>query len=309
MKKYLLSGLFSFLAFAAIAQESSIVQVSTTGTDVNQATMYYYSHFTKNLDALILENKLHVYKDEDLKQEVNLETFKKETLLSAMWQIINPENPDDPFDLIDTVVSANQAVVTAESLIWKKKSIEVKTKNISGPANYYLATKEVEKNYKQRGYVLLRTFSQQFGAINSASLNANSDKFLNDLCSAFFNVPSNIYENGNLTRKMDPKNLKRQLTFDRGEKGAETIQYYPSSAEAISGFVMGYRSDSEEDEIEFNYYSFAPAYKLGMNNNPWYWITADEAEGRFSAEQWVCIQVIQSYTLRKRLNPYFESVE
>ena len=107
MKKYLLSGLFSFLAFAAIAQESSIVQVSTTGTDVNQATMYYYSHFTKNLDALILENKLHVYKDEDLKQEVNLETFKKETLLSAMWQIINPENPDDPFDLIDTVVSAN----------------------------------------------------------------------------------------------------------------------------------------------------------------------------------------------------------
>ena len=126
MKKYLLSGLFSFLAFAAIAQESSIVQVSTTGTDVNQATMYYYSHFTKNLDALILENKLHVYKDEDLKQEVNLETFKKETLLSAMWQIINPENPDDPFDLIDTVVSANQAVVTAESLIWKKKSIASK---------------------------------------------------------------------------------------------------------------------------------------------------------------------------------------
>jgi len=309
MKKYLLSGLSLFLVFGAFAQESSIVQVSTTGTDVNQAAMYYYGHLTKKLDALILENKLHVYKDEDLKQEMSLDTFKKETLLSAMWQIINPQNPDDPFDLIDTVISANQAVVTAESLTWKKKCIEFKTKNISGPAMYYLEIKEVEKNYKQRGYVLLHTFSQQFGSVNNASLNANADKFLNNLCSAFFTAPSDIYENGNLTRKMDQSTLNRQITFKRGERDPETIQYYPSTADAISGFVMGYLSDSEEDEIEFNYFSFAPTYKLSANNNPWYWISTDQAQDHFSAVQWICIQVIQSYTLRKRLNPYFKYIE
>lgn len=298
-----------FLFFGAFAQESSMVQVSTQATDVSQATSYYYSHFKKKLDALILEDKIHVYKDEDLKQEVNLETFKKETLLSAMWQIINPENPDDPFDLIDTVISANQAVVTAESLTWKKNSIAISTKNTSGPATYYLASKEVEKVYKQRGYVLLRTFSQQFGAVNTTSLSANADKFLNKLCSTFFTAPNALFENSNLTRKMDRSNLNRELTFKRGERDPETIQYYPSSAESISGFVMGYRSDSEEDEIEFNYFSFAPAYKLGTVTNSWYWISADQAEDHLSSDQWICIQVIQSYTLRKRLNPYFESVE
>lgn len=307
MKKYLLSVMIFSLSLVAFAQESSIFRVSVQGIDMQQAGAFYYAQFIKNLDGLILANKVHVFKDEALKERIELETYKKETFLPRMWQIINPMNPDDPYDLIDTVIHANQAMVTAEFLTWKGQSIEVKTKNTAGPVTYYLAVKEVEKADKRRGQILLRTFSEKYGAVNGASLSQNGDAFLRSLCQQLYTPPSQYYSTPSLTKKMEPGELKKQHTYPRENGKTQTYSYFPANAQEITGFVMAYKSETEEDEIELEYISIAPTYKLETQINSWYWMSAETAEKQFKENEWICLQVVQSYALRKKINPYFES--
>lgn len=312
MKKYVLSGLVLFTVFSALAQENSTLQVYTRSEETANATAYYYTRVCKELDRLTLDNKVKVYRDEAMKQPIELTQYKTETKLTYNWQVINPETPEDPYNLVDTFVEKNMAIRSASSLKWKEQVLEIKTNSTGGAVVYYLSLKEVEKQNIGRGYTLLKYFSTQFGDVNPMTILAHSGELLHLLSAKLYQNPGiTPYGESGLNTKLKSEDLKRTQTYYQGEDIEMEVRNFPENADSINGIVLSYECEAEDKEFELEVVSIAPTYKLGKLNSykPWYWASESEVEDVYTDEEWNSLLAIQSYSIRKKVSGYFEYLE
>ncbi|MHB1279084.1 MAG: hypothetical protein ACYC1Q_11890 [Bacteroidia bacterium] len=312
MKKYVLSGLVLFTVFSALAQENSTLQVYTRSEETANATAYYYTRVTKELDRLTLENKVPVYRDEAMKQPVDPTQYKMETKLTYNWQVINPETPEDPYNLIDTIFEKNMAIRSATSLRWKEQVLEIKTNTTSGAAVYYLELRDIEKQKIGRGYTLLKYFSLNFGEVNPNTILAHSGELLHMLSAKLYENPGiTPYGESGLNTKLKSEDLKKTQTYYQGEEIETQVNNFPANADSINGIVFSYESEASEEEFELEVVSMSPTYKLGKfnPNKPWYWASESEVEEVFTDEEWSSLLAIQSYSIRKKVSGYFEYLE
>lgn len=307
MKKYVLFGLLLAFVLPLIAQSGSI-RVSTGEADVNRASIYYYSRLVRQLDMFIAEGKIAVYRDEALKEKIQADQFMKETRLQYTAQVINPETPDDPYNLIDTVLWASQAVSLADYLEWKEKSIQVFTSNQEGKTTYYLSQKEIEKQKHHEGYKVCALFSKKFGQVNTQTLGAKSGEFLKTWTHPFFNASGlKAFSDVDMQRPLKVEDLKKSKTFNWGGKQV-IYNYFPESADSCRAIYLSYRTEMEDDEFEMNIYSASLLYSPGNNssNAAWYWASAESVEGLYQNDEWDVLLAIQAYTIRTKIFPSFE---
>lgn len=312
MKKYVLSGLVLFTVFSARAQENSLLHVYTRSDETAKATAYYYTRVTKELDQLTLDNKVNVYHDENMKQPIDLVQYKAETKLKYTWQVINPETPDDPYNLVDTNFEMNQAIRSAGSLKWKEQVLEIKTTNTSGSVVYYLSLKEIEKQEIGRGYTLLKFFSKNFGEVNPTSIQANSGELFHRLSAKLYENPDiTPYRESGLSTKLQNEDLKKTQTYYQGEEIEMSVSTFPANSDSINGIVLSYQSEVEGDEFELEVVAVSPTYQLGKFNpyKSWYWASETEVEEVYTDEEWNSLLAIQSYSIRKKVFGYFEYME
>ncbi len=313
MKKYVLSGLVLFTVFSALAQENSTLQVYTRSEETANATAYYYTRVTKELDRLTLENKVPVYRDEAMKQPIDPTQYKTETKLTYNWQVINPETPEDPYNLVDTIFEKNMAIRSASSLKWHEQVLEIKTNSTSGAVVYYLSLKELEKQEIGRGYTLLKYFSKNFGDVNPTTILAHSGELLHLLSAKLYENPGiTPYRESGLNTKLKSADLKKRQTYHQGEIMEMVVSTFPANADSINGIVLSYEYETNEEEVELEVVSIAPTYNLGGRLNPykpWYWASESEVEEVYTDQEWNSLLAIQSYSIRKKVFGYFEYME
>ncbi|MBI1222223.1 MAG: hypothetical protein GC180_06420 [Bacteroidetes bacterium] len=311
MKKYVLFGLLCLLITSVMAQQSSLLRVSSTETDVAQATNYYYSQFSRQVDQLIAKSKIQVYRDVNLKEKIQADQFMKETLLKYTAQIIDPLTPEDPYNLIDTILWENQAISTSEFLIWKGEAIEVSTKNLEGSATYYLSNKEVQKQVAGKAYQLISLYSTHFGQVNSESLTKNSQAFLKLFTNRLFNSESlTPFTDATLKKEMKKEDLNKSRTYNWGDRSV-TYFYYPLNADSANGLVMSYETDEDEDAFELENQAVSLMYHPGNGSGAmsWYWSSFDSVKKLYSDQEWTSLMAIQSYSIKKKINRNFEYLE
>ncbi|HCS20353.1 MAG TPA: hypothetical protein DIW47_07300 [Bacteroidetes bacterium] len=312
MKKYVLSSLVLFTFFSALAQENNTLQVYTRNEETANATAYYYTRITKELDRLTLENKVMVYRDEEMKQAVDPAQYKAETKITYNWQVINPETPEDPYNLVDTFVERNMAIRSASSLRWKEQVLEIKTNNNRGEVVYYLELREIEKQNIGRGYTLLKYFSFNFGEVNPMTILEHSGELLHMLSAKLYENPGiTPYKESGLYTKLKTEDLKRTQIYHQGEVMEMVVSTFPANSDSINGIVLSYEYEANEEEIEMEVVSIAPTYKLGKLNayKPWYWASESEVEEVYTDEEWNSLLAIQSYSIRKKVFANFEYLE
>jgi hypothetical protein len=73
-------------------------------TNVAEISSYLIHSFAKDLEKQILEGSVRAYEDAQLKVPLSKESAHGRFFTRENQQIINPANPDDPYDLIDTVI-------------------------------------------------------------------------------------------------------------------------------------------------------------------------------------------------------------
>jgi|GEM_PF-2093049 len=268
---------------------------------------FILNSFGANLYLQAKNGQITLYQDDKFKDKLTPmqieELFTKQTVI----QKINPDNPEDPYDLIDTMMHMSQPMATAQSLKWNSKSIEVKTNNINGVTSYFLSINEVEQANKQKGYSLIKYLSTRYGEINQTLIATHCDDVIKAWTKPLFKPAPVCFSSSKLNEKMKPEDLKKTRTLTWQDGNVKIFNYYPTTADSLTGIVIAYRTEAQEGEFELNYYSLSPIYKMSgeMQQNTWYWISTDTAKSLYTATEWDCIQLIQSYSLHVKLNPYF----
>lgn len=312
MKKYVLGGLVFFTVVSARSQENSMLQVYTRSEETANATAYYYTRVTKELDQLTLENKITVYRDEAMKQPIDPTQYKTETKLTYNWQVINPETPDDPYNLVDTFLEKNMAVRSASSLRWKEKVLEIKTNSTGGEVLYYLELRAIEKQNIGRGYTLLKYFSTNFGEVNPTTILTYSSELLHMLSGKLYENPGiTPYKEAGLSTRLKSEDLKKTQTYYQGEDIEIQFSSFPAHADSINAIVLSYKTEADDNEFELELVSVSPTFQM-IQHNPyksWYWASESEVEEVYTDEEWNSLLAIQSYSIRKKVFGYFEYME
>lgn len=103
MKHFFLPFLFILLGTPLLAQDQTYIGSFHSPDSLNAVFgSYVLDFYGSNLYTEAKKGNILLYKDEEFRNPVSLDEVDGFFMTSEMQQIINPENPDDPYDLIDT---------------------------------------------------------------------------------------------------------------------------------------------------------------------------------------------------------------
>lgn len=104
MKKISLFLLVSLLSLVdGKAQDRYSYQFASDSSNAMFGSLVL-DEFGLELHTLLTTGLIHFYSDTNFQHHMELDNAKSFFYLPKMMQIINPENPDDPYDLIDTMI-------------------------------------------------------------------------------------------------------------------------------------------------------------------------------------------------------------
>lgn len=115
-----------------------------TEAEIAEYAALQYSLFLERLYKSVGDSSLTAYKDEAFKKKYSAVDFESSHSAMTMVQIGNPESPDDPFDLIDTVIVSP---IEANKLkgCWVDKAKNVFAFEVSDTSKAYFKWEEIEK--------------------------------------------------------------------------------------------------------------------------------------------------------------------
>jgi len=298
------------LCITAIASaQSSLLRVYTMDKDVEKAGFYYYKSFGQELEKELLSGVIPVYSDPEGKKQIDVKSFNEENDMHRLIQIINPETPDDPYNLIDTQMHYKHPVSEANYMHWHDKMLEFRSNTLKGLKSYYVRLNDLNDFEYQDGYALLQLFSKQEGQISPSIIQNTSSALLLALNKKMYE-PTDIqcFRDDKGENEISKTELYDTLLYYKGSDMAREVYYYPKSEEDLRGIVMSYASERENTEFELEVYSIAPLYELqGLSKaKPWYWAGVDDAEDLFTAMEWNALMSIQSYSLKRKIFSSFE---
>ncbi|TNE81228.1 MAG: hypothetical protein EP332_05010 [Bacteroidetes bacterium] len=311
MKKILLLCIgFGFLTTTQ-ASEDSKLPVYTLEKDVKNAGLYYYQKCAKELDAQLIDAKIKIYSDAEMKKQVSATDYKKQTLMPYTYQFIDPTTPLDPYNLVDSVVYLNKALEQALYWKWNEKSIEVKINTLDGLKVYYLAEKSASSEINNKdGLNLLKLYSQWYGEVTIAVLSDKSVDFMQKMGSRFYTPGKNCYADTDKKISVDANALWDTSTYYAGTPNEVDVVHHPATAQSINGWVFLYESetDSKEGEVEFELNMVAPTFEISKFNkyHTWYWEESADTRKRFNDLEWSALTAIQSYSIYKKVYNYFD---
>lgn len=305
----LLSMAFVFTSASVTDENETLLKVYTLEKDVKNSSLYYFQKFTNGVDQAIMDGKIKVYSDKELKNTVDLVEFKKETLMPQMRQYIDPSTPYDPYNLIDSQLFLNKAVNTCNHLVFSEKVIEVNTNTLNGIKTYYLSDKQVNKKGIE-GYSLVKVFSFWYGKTDLGTLNQKAGDFLSKFSEKLYSPAGALYSDENLSKLKSSNSLWDSVTYYAGEPNETLLILHPADAKAINGIVFSYEGEKEAKEVslELELESVAPTYELSTFNKyvPWYWSSVKDTKKLFSATEWNALTEIQTYIIYKKVYSYFD---
>mgnify|MGYP001194886995 CR=1 FL=1 len=154
---------------------------SATDFTVSEIEEYSSLQYTMLLDRIyksVENSSLTAYKDEACKEKYSAEDFEKIHSAMAMVQMANPESPQDPFDLIDTLVFTH---ISAEQLkgCWLDKTNNVFAFVVNNSAKAYFTWEGIEKAITQEQVAFVNAFfkAEKNPLPLSAIKNLATDKF------------------------------------------------------------------------------------------------------------------------------------
>ncbi len=311
MKKLLLLLIgFGFLATVQASDENKL-PVYTLEKDVKNAGLYYFQKCAKELDALLINGKVKIFSDAEMKKQLDAAEYKKQTLMPYTYQFIDPTTPLDPYNLVDSVVFLNKALEQALHWKWTDKAIEVQINTLDGIKTYYLAEKQASSEIKSKdGLNLLKLFSQWYGEVNVVVLGDKSIDFMQKLASKFFAPGKNCYADQEKKIQLTEESLWDTSTYYAGTPNEVDVVHHPANALAINAWVFLYESESDikEGEVEFELEMVAPTFEMSKFNkyHAWYWEDAEDSRKRFSDTEWSAMTAIQTYSIYKKVYTYFD---
>lgn len=310
MKKYVLAFSLLLCTTLLFAQQNTLVPITIDEATFSNASLYHYAKVSRQMDALLINKAIKVYKNEALSESVTADEFLKSTNFPFMRQIINPQNPEDPYDLIDTVIHTSMPLANASYLEWSSTFVRFNTPIKEGNMDFYLSRKELEKALGEQlsSYSLLVYLSEKFGKINSKTIASNSSRVLNGLAAKLYDTQGlSLYSNSRLSKKMGANELNKSTVHNWGNTETR-YNYFPANRDSIAGLIFAIEIEMEKDEFELENFSVSPTYYSGafQGNNPWYWSPISEVKKRFTEEEWQVLMVVQYYALSKTLYPVFE---
>lgn len=96
---------YPYLREADVAYQKRIWRIVDTRVKQNLVMTWPKSHFGNLVYKAVLDGVLQPYRSDSIQSIYTPEEVLDQGVLRENQQIINPENPDDPYDLIDTVIS------------------------------------------------------------------------------------------------------------------------------------------------------------------------------------------------------------
>lgn len=151
VKLFFVTILFSF-SISLCAQIHHVSSVNFTYIDLLNYSSFCRKDITDRVAKNIAEGKLIVYQDTNFKKPVRVEEYHKLIESKKDVQVPNPQNPDDIYDLIDTVIFFEQG---PEAVVLNGETIEI----ICGSgAKMYVETKKLSQLLDSRLLAMLNFF-------------------------------------------------------------------------------------------------------------------------------------------------------
>lgn len=103
MKHFFSSLIILFFATTSFAQDQSYIGSFHAPDSLNAVFgSYILDHYGSNLYTEAKKGNILLYQDEEFRKSISLDDLDKFFMKTERMMIINPANPDDPYDLVDT---------------------------------------------------------------------------------------------------------------------------------------------------------------------------------------------------------------
>lgn len=149
-----------------------------TEAEIAEYAALQYTLFLERLYKSVDNSSLTAYKDEACKEKYSAVDFESGHSAMTMVQIANPESPNDPFDLIDTLIVTH---IDADKLkgCWIDKTKNVFAFEVSDTAKAYFKWDDIEKAFTPEQIAFVKGFFGDNGTLTplSATKTQATDKF------------------------------------------------------------------------------------------------------------------------------------
>lgn len=271
VKLFFVTIIFCF-SISLCAQIHHVSSVNFTYIDLLNYSSFFCKDITDRVAKNITEGKLIVYHDTNFKKPVQIEEYHTLIETKKNVQVPNPQNPDDIYDLIDTVIFFEQG---PEDFVLDGETVEI----ISGSgAKMYVETKKLSQLLDSRVLAMLNFFKLKgLKTINYYNLSAFFKKLVSQLGADLYDwgIKGEVkpYRNDSLTSFFTINEIKERVI------SSETIQiqnpenpgdiydlidtvvvreFNPDSIKIIRLFFE-WETDGFETEAEF--FAIAPSFR------------------------------------------------